>query len=363
MSHAACAQWPYQARILRRRGAAEAKVTIGPAMENVPTQFSTSVTVPFDASDEEVTADPEHKLPGKVAHPPSADDVQQALAQALIPKVDEAVIKWGAQRQVGGDLGDMQPGTRSWMVSVARHASSDRAIKLLSDIQETRSDILSQPLITYPVTMPEDSAKRCFTFAAISLDGKTDVNLKFGTPPPAGSKRMLTFGRDARSDPDAAFELCHIPKGQYVVAVSWGKERSPKGVLISMFDSTTGSATNDDTRAASRGLPTVPRKGEVLALNGSGLVQFKGTNNEVVSGKRGDRDGDGVEDERDRCPYDPETKNGYLDQDGCPDEVPEGFVATPEPMPAPAAPVAQPSAPATPPVAPASTAHRASKKP
>ncbi|MCB9703630.1 MAG: OmpA family protein [Myxococcales bacterium] len=36
-----------------------------------------------------------------------------------------------------------------------------------------------------------------------------------------------------------------------------------------------------------------------------------------------DRDGDGIPDPDDQCPDDPETKNNYLDQDGCPDEIPK----------------------------------------
>jgi OOP family OmpA-OmpF porin len=36
-----------------------------------------------------------------------------------------------------------------------------------------------------------------------------------------------------------------------------------------------------------------------------------------------DTDGDGFIDPEDDCPEDPETKNGYKDKDGCPDEVPE----------------------------------------
>src|SRR5690606_14928989 len=36
-----------------------------------------------------------------------------------------------------------------------------------------------------------------------------------------------------------------------------------------------------------------------------------------------DADGDGVLDDVDQCKDQPETKNGFDDQDGCPDEVPE----------------------------------------
>jgi len=35
-----------------------------------------------------------------------------------------------------------------------------------------------------------------------------------------------------------------------------------------------------------------------------------------------DNDKDGIPDEKDKCPNEAETKNGYQDEDGCPDEVP-----------------------------------------
>jgi OOP family OmpA-OmpF porin len=36
-----------------------------------------------------------------------------------------------------------------------------------------------------------------------------------------------------------------------------------------------------------------------------------------------DKDGDGIPDAVDKCPDKPETKNGYQDEDGCPDELPK----------------------------------------
>jgi outer membrane protein OmpA-like peptidoglycan-associated protein len=36
-----------------------------------------------------------------------------------------------------------------------------------------------------------------------------------------------------------------------------------------------------------------------------------------------DTDGDGIPDDKDKCPNEPETKNGYEDEDGCPDTIPE----------------------------------------
>lgn len=38
-----------------------------------------------------------------------------------------------------------------------------------------------------------------------------------------------------------------------------------------------------------------------------------------------DRDGDGIPDALDQCPDKPETKNGYQDADGCPDELPKAL--------------------------------------
>ncbi|HEY2370375.1 MAG TPA: hypothetical protein VGH87_28460, partial [Polyangiaceae bacterium] len=39
----------------------------------------------------------------------------------------------------------------------------------------------------------------------------------------------------------------------------------------------------------------------------------------VVQGQVGDRDGDGVVDDLDKCPDEPEDHDGFQDDDGCPD--------------------------------------------
>jgi hypothetical protein len=141
-----------------------------------------------------------------------------------------------------------------------------------------------------------------------------------------GEDGSMDYARDTRKVSDAAFELCDIAAGDYAIRIKFAdKTVSSKGVLVSMFDSTPGAATSEDTIAASRGIPTKPRKGEELVLNGEGIVQYVGLNNKMVTGKTGDRDGDGIPDDDDRCPYDPETKNGYLDEDGCPDVAPPGW--------------------------------------
>jgi outer membrane protein OmpA-like peptidoglycan-associated protein len=45
----------------------------------------------------------------------------------------------------------------------------------------------------------------------------------------------------------------------------------------------------------------------------------------ITAGKAGDRDGDGIRDDRDRCPDAPETYNGINDADGCPDDANAAF--------------------------------------
>jgi hypothetical protein len=339
-------EWEYEAKILRRRGEAQAKLSIVSASDRARSaQFAATMSVPFDASDVEIPNDPEHKLTGKQANPPTVEAAERALAEALVPRIDEAIIKWGAQRQVGGDIGDLRPGTRSWMVAVARRAASDRPIKLLSDLLENRPDLLKKRELVYPVKLPEGSDAKCFVFAAIATGNPVDVNLELGR---ASGVRFMALGRDVRRDPDAAFEVCGMPPGDYSVRATIPEAQYPDGVLISLFDATPGGPTNADTMASARGLPTMPRKGQEMALYGEGQTRYSGTAGKVVVGKTGDRDGDGVPDDDDRCPYDPETKNGYLDEDGCPDEVPAGWkppAAAPAPAPAPAAAPASSAAP------------------
>lgn len=324
-------EWKYEARIVRRRGAATAKLSI--TTHNQVVQYTGNIEVPFDASDVEVPDDAEHKLVGKKAKTPTQEEVERALAQALVPRIDEAIIKWGAQRQVGGDIGNLRPGSRSWMVAVARRASNDRPIKLLSDILENRSERLSGAEIVFPVKIPARAAPGCFTLAAIPTGGGADVNLEFGRK--VTESRFLAIARDARKDSDAGIEVCNLSAGEYAVRVFYGDEkRSTDGVLISLFDSTPGALTNEDTVAAARGIPTMPRKGQSLVLDGAGETRFEGSAGRVVVGKTGDRDGDGVLDDDDRCPYDQETKNRYLDEDGCPDVPPAGWKPPAEPAPA-----------------------------
>lgn len=70
--------------------------------------------------------------------------------------------------------------------------------------------------------------------------------------------------------------------------------------------------------------PTEPYKDSAKDVVMGGYVRLNYAFGAVVPVKpvTVDRDGDGIPDELDQCPDDPETFNGYEDEDGCPDEVP-----------------------------------------
>ncbi len=66
--------------------------------------------------------------------------------------------------------------------------------------------------------------------------------------------------------------------------------------------------------------------------NMTGLPLVRGFVGFVFEPTVGDRDHDRIKNDMDLCPDEPETRNGFQDEDGCPDEVP----APPAPKPAPA---------------------------
>ena len=95
-----------------------------------------------------------------------------------------------------------------------------------------------------------------------------------------------------------------------------------------------GAATISDISADSRanpleallGLRIFTKSGPVFTLaGGTGIIADYGSPLfRVIAGlayhnRNYDRDGDGIEDDVDRCPDDPEDKDGFEDQDGCPD--------------------------------------------
>src|SRR5207244_3188003 len=71
--------------------------------------------------------------------------------------------------------------------------------------------------------------------------------------------------------------------------------------------------------------PTTPTTNQSITA-GRGLLPNKGANPDlrafigiVFEPNIGDRDGDGIKDDIDKCPDDPEDFDGFEDEDGCPD--------------------------------------------
>lgn len=87
------------------------------------------------------------------------------------------------------------------------------------------------------------------------------------------------------------------------------------------------NAVNYQPLEAIGGLKLYLARNSFLSLGaGRGLVPNKGANPDlrafigiVFEPNIGDRDGDGIKDDVDKCPDDPEDKDGFEDEDGCPD--------------------------------------------
>jgi len=59
-------------------------------------------------------------------------------------------------------------------------------------------------------------------------------------------------------------------------------------------------------------------------IAGVGTPVFRAVGQAEYAPVRGDSDGDGIDDADDACPSEPEDMDGYMDQDGCPDEDNDG---------------------------------------
>lgn len=76
----------------------------------------------------------------------------------------------------------------------------------------------------------------------------------------------------------------------------------------------------------SDGCPETDRDGDGLIDSVDKCPDEPGTG--LLGCPLADTDGDGLFDPEDECKAEPETKNGYLDHEGCPDEIPEDLAAT-----------------------------------
>ncbi len=171
------------------------------------------------------------------------------------------------------------------MVLVARQAATNRPIRLLSDLLDNRGEVLEKGELSYQVLVPPaEGAVGCSVRRRWAAPKRGSSSI-CADPTAARSRSIAGRTRTRRS------EICDLPEGQYEARLGLSGER-PGAVLLSMFESTPGRLSAEDVKAASLGLPTMPRRGEVLRLDGSGTVAFKGTAGKLVVGKVGDRDGD-----------------------------------------------------------------------
>jgi len=312
--------WDFSTKVLRRRGDAVYHVTITAEGKTRALELDTSGSVAFDVMDPELPADAEHKVAPRAARAPTPEDVDRKVASLVVERLEQLLVKWDAQKSSRGDVGDMLPWSRSWMVGVARQATNGRPVRLLGDLIERRSDVLAFETVTYGVTLNEDARRGCLVFAA-TAGGTSAVDLELGRKV---GPSVLPVARDVRPAADAAVEVCALAPGEYVLTASWsrlGETRRP--LVVSMYDASPGRVAAEDTAGAARGLPYLAKAGETLRFGISGL-QRVGAGGEVTPiSAVGDRDGDGIPDETDQCPELPETRNGHLDHDGCPDDVPK----------------------------------------
>jgi OmpA-OmpF porin, OOP family len=65
----------------------------------------------------------------------------------------------------------------------------------------------------------------------------------------------------------------------------------------------------------------IPAREHLDVADENARLAFKNSPPEKCAPKKlpGDRDGDGIPDDKDKCPDDPEDKDGFEDEDGCPD--------------------------------------------
>jgi hypothetical protein len=258
------ASFDWTGKFIRRRGTASMHVVVR-SPEGVA-ELTTSVDVPFEVEDTEDVEDPAHGIKAKPARTPSQADVDRVVAAAVVDRLDDVLTQWMLLLDLGGAAPpSMSPGSRAWATAVARRAVSDRPVALLTDRLETRPDVLERPLVQVPVELPPGSESRCFVFTATALDRRGDANLIFGVPPAPGSKRFIEIGRDSRDDADAGLELCNLPAGSYALGV-WSRRSTRSGFLVSVFESTSGVAREDDVRAAMAGSPRLPAGDEKPVL-------------------------------------------------------------------------------------------------
>ncbi len=132
------------------------------------------------------------------------------LASALVDSLGDAV----AARLVAGDLvGAAGPSDRALSIAAMR-AASGRPVSAIARLGDARGQVAPGESFL-PVRLPPDAAARCFAFVARAASGAIAA-LELGTL--AGNPaRFIPLARDARQRREAAFDVCGLAPGDYVV--------------------------------------------------------------------------------------------------------------------------------------------------
>ncbi|MBX7096664.1 MAG: thrombospondin type 3 repeat-containing protein [Myxococcaceae bacterium] len=113
------------------------------------------------------------------------------------------------------------------------------------------------------------------------------------------------------------FGAAGTPDARLMARIAWAPRRSPESEAEAEAEAQAKESEHAKTEVlpdggvapATPASPAVPDAGVPGALAGVARP----------TSSTGDADGDGIADAVDRCPYEPETKNGIRDEDGCPE--------------------------------------------
>jgi hypothetical protein len=230
----------YRAKVFRRHGEAVVTLKLSPtdALPNIP-PFKITHKVPFESSDMEVAADPAKGIAAHAGRAPEQAQVNAAVAQAVVADASAVVDTWMHRATAGVDANVFERGSRAHLALVARHAASNRGVRLVSDLIEDRPAMLARGTVEYPIRIATPPGG-CHALVAVPLLPGSNVNLALRER----ATRTLV-ARDARPAPDAAIDVCPLAAGDYVLEVSFRDGRAAP-TAIGLFESTPGVRASAD---------------------------------------------------------------------------------------------------------------------
>lgn len=243
----------------------------------------------------------ESNLPFVARHPdraPTVAEVERAVASSLAARLEELLVRWEAQTRGKVDVGEVVPGSRSYLLAAARQAAGGAPVALLADGAVALG---AASRVRHGFQVHEDDPERCFVFAASGASRpegpRPEIRLTVGR---AAGERLLPLSEDRRGASAAAAMACHLGPGSYGLEVSLtpsGGEASPRYVALSVFEATPGEADAKDLPPSLKGVFDVAPDGAVMTLTPDG-VSVAGPDGKPARLTPGvDKDADGVLDD------------------------------------------------------------------